>query len=504
MLAADAARQALADAGIGRDQVDGVLASSAFASSFHRFSVAFSEYLGIQPTFSNTLQVSGATAATMFNVAAAAIAGGLAETVLVVGGDSLLTGLSPDLALRSMTESRDQQYEMPFGIPVANTFAMTAHRHMKEFGTTPEQLAKVAVIQREHARRTPGAQMTKPITVDDVLTSGMVTSPYHKLDCSLISDGGAAFIVTSADRAKSLGIRVPIYVLGGGECYTHEHIFLMPSLTTTGAVQSSRKAYEMAGYGPTDMDVAGVYDCFTGTVIMMLEDLGFCAEGRRRPFRRGRSDDLRRSDPVQHAWRFALIRPFRRAGRLVPFLRNDPAAARRVRRTAGCGCDASGWCTASARASRRMRRRFWARRPRCDHAEEALDRSRLPIPDADTPCSGRHWRGRAAAAALPRLRGTSTTTSRRSAGTAARRASSTVPASGRGQGIFVQRRPSRAGARVQGRHALRRAAGRAGRRPANDQLARRRRSRKVTFDMPVQLVCEQINDEITLPRFKPA
>jgi len=279
LLAADAANKALADAGIARGDIDGVLAGHAFASPFHRFSVAFSEYFGIQPTFSNTLQVSGATAATMFNVAAAAITGGLAQTVLLVAGDSLLTGLSPDLALRSMTESRDQQYEMPFGIPVANTFAMTAHRHMKEFGTTAEQLAKVAVIEREHARRTPGAQMTKPITVNDVLDSGMVTSPYHKLDCSLISDGAAAFVVTSAKRAKDLGIRTPVYILGAGECYTHEHIFLMPSLTTTGAVESSRKAYEMAGYGPTDMNLAGVYDCFTGTVIMILEDLGFCPKG---------------------------------------------------------------------------------------------------------------------------------------------------------------------------------------------------------------------------------
>jgi acetyl-CoA acetyltransferase len=178
-----------------------------------------------------------------------------------------------------MTESRDQQYEMPFGIPVANTFAMTAHRHMKEFGTTSEQLAMVAVTQREHARRTPGAQMTRPITVADVLASGMVTTPYHKLDCSLISDGAAAFLVTSAARAKSLGIRAPVYILGGGECYTHEHIFLMPTLTSTGAVQSSRKAFEMAGYQPGDVDVAGIYDCFTGTVIMMLEDLGFCPKG---------------------------------------------------------------------------------------------------------------------------------------------------------------------------------------------------------------------------------
>ncbi|MBI2728156.1 MAG: thiolase [Polaromonas sp.] len=278
-LAAQAAKAALADAGMVRGNIDGVLCSAAFAASFHRFSVAFSEYMGIVPTFSNTLQVSGATAATMFNVAAAAIAGGLARNILVVGADSLLTGLSPDLALRAMTESRDQQYEMPFGIPVANTFAMTAHRHMKEFGTTAEQFAKVAVIHREHARRTPGAQMTTPITVDDVLNSGMVTTPYHKLDCSLISDGAAAFVITSADHARSGTLKPPVYILGAGECYTHEHVFLMPSLTTTGAVQSAQKAYAMAGYSARDIDVAGIYDCFTGTVIMMLEDLGFCPKG---------------------------------------------------------------------------------------------------------------------------------------------------------------------------------------------------------------------------------
>lgn len=278
-LAADAARKAVADAGISRPDIDGVLSSHAFASPFHRFSVAFSEYFGIQPTFSNNLQVSGASAATMFNLGAAAIHGGLAKVVMVVAADSLMTGLTPDLALRSLTESRDQQYEMPFGIPVANTFAMTAHRHMKEFGTTAEQLAAVAVTQRKHACSTPGAQQTAPISIDDVLNSGMVTSPYHKLDCSLISDGGAAFVLTSAEHARELGIEKPIYILGGGECYTHEHIFLMPSLTVTGAVQSSRLAYEMSGYKAAEMDVAGIYDCFTGTMIMMLEDLGFCPKG---------------------------------------------------------------------------------------------------------------------------------------------------------------------------------------------------------------------------------
>jgi acetyl-CoA acetyltransferase len=283
-LAADAARKALAEAGLPKSAVDGVLSCSAFASPFHRFSVAFSEYFGLQPTFSNTLQVSGATGATLFHAAAAAIVSGQAETVLVVGADSLLSGLTPDGALRSMSESRDQQYEMPFGIPVANTFAMTAQRHMLEYGTTAEQLAQVAVVHRDHARMTPGAQATAPITVQDVLDSGWVTTPYHKLDCSLISDGGAAFVVTSAERAHALGLPMPVLILGCGECYTHEHIFLMPSLTHTGAIQSGARALAMAGCTPADVDVAGIYDCFTGTVIMMLEDLGFCAKGEGGPF----------------------------------------------------------------------------------------------------------------------------------------------------------------------------------------------------------------------------
>jgi len=282
-LTADATLKALTDAGMDKSEIDGVLTGNAFASSFHRFSVALSEYLNIQPSYSNTLQVSGATAAAAVNTAAAAINAGLADTVLVACGDSLLTGMTPDMAIRAMTESRDQQYEMPFGIPVANTFAMTAHRHMKEFGTTSEQMAQVAVTFREHAASTPGAQKTDTITIEDVLTSKMVTTPYHKLDCSLISDGGVALILTSAERAYDYA-QEPIFILGGGEHYSHEHIFLMPELTETGAVKSAQKAYDMAGISAKDVDVAGIYDCFTGTVLMMLEDLGFCKKGEAGPF----------------------------------------------------------------------------------------------------------------------------------------------------------------------------------------------------------------------------
>ncbi len=280
---AEATRLALADAGIDKRQVDGLLTSPSFVAPFHRMSVAVSEYLGIQPTFSNTVNVSGASAAASVSLAAAAIHAGLAETVVVCCGDNMLSGMTRDLAVKALIESRDPQYEAPFGLLVATTFALTAQRHMAEYGTTREQLARVAVITRDHARRKPGAHMTAPLTIADVLASKPITTPYHMLDCALVSDGGAALVLTTAERARDLR-RKPIYLLGAGESYTQEHIFCAESITSTGARISSSKAYAMAGVDPADIDVAGIYDCFTGTVIMMLEDLGFCRKGEGGPF----------------------------------------------------------------------------------------------------------------------------------------------------------------------------------------------------------------------------
>lgn len=280
---AEATRLALEDAGLDKAGVDGLITAPSLVAPFHRMSVAVSEYLGIQPTLSNTLNTSGGTAAAAVSLAGAAIHAGLAETIVVCLGDNMLSGLTRDLAVKALVESRDPQYEAPFGLLVATTFALTAQRHMHEYGTTSEQLAHVAVISREHARRKPGAQMTAPITVGDVLASKPITTPYRMLDCALVSDGGAAVVLTTAERARDCRRR-PVYLLGGGESYTQEHIFCAGSLTTTGAAISSRKAYAMAGCGPADIDVAGVYDCFTGTVVMMLEDLGFCAKGEGGPF----------------------------------------------------------------------------------------------------------------------------------------------------------------------------------------------------------------------------
>jgi acetyl-CoA acetyltransferase len=149
---------------------------------------------------------------------------------------------------------------------------------MDRYGTTPEHLAAVAVNGRNYASLNPHAQMREPISIADVLNSRMIADPLHLLDCSLVSDGGAAVVLTSAERAKDFPQR-PVYLLGFGEGHGHEHISQARSLTTSAAVESGRRAFRMAGMGPGDIDVAQIYDCFTPVVLIELEDLGFCNKG---------------------------------------------------------------------------------------------------------------------------------------------------------------------------------------------------------------------------------
>jgi acetyl-CoA acetyltransferase len=149
---------------------------------------------------------------------------------------------------------------------------------MHEYGATEADFAAVAVAARAHAARHPGAQMRTPITVADELASKPISDPLKLLDCSLVSDGGAAVVLTRAERAGALRRR-PVYLLGAGEGHGHEHLSQAASLTTSAAVESGRRAFAMAGLTPADVDCAFVYDCFTPVVPIQLEDLGFCAKG---------------------------------------------------------------------------------------------------------------------------------------------------------------------------------------------------------------------------------
>jgi acetyl-CoA acetyltransferase len=175
------------------------------------------------------------------------------------------------------------QFETPYGLTVPAYYALIARAHMEKYGTTAEQMAAVAVSGRKYAELNPTAQMRAPITIEDVVNSRMIADPLHLLDCSLVSDGGSAVILTSAERAKDFPNH-SVYVLGFGEGHSHEHISQARSLTTSSAVESGQRAYQMAGLGPSDIDVAQIYDCFTPVVLIELEDLGFCAKGEGGPF----------------------------------------------------------------------------------------------------------------------------------------------------------------------------------------------------------------------------
>ena len=214
-ICAEAARLALADAGLTKDQVDGLVTCNPWVETHLYHAEMFSEYMQIFPKFCMTLNAGGATSLAAVQRAASAIVTGVCDTVLITHGDNARTGLAPQEVGAKMTTTMNPQFELPYGIPLTNGYAMAARAHMHEFGTTSEQLAQVAVSARKHAMLNPAAEMQTPLTIDDVLNSPVIADPLHVADCSLWSDGGAAFVVVAAERAKDFPNR-PVFLLGVG------------------------------------------------------------------------------------------------------------------------------------------------------------------------------------------------------------------------------------------------------------------------------------------------
>jgi acetyl-CoA acetyltransferase len=279
-LQADAARAALDDAGLNMQDVDGLFTTPLRVERWNMPAGVVAHHFGIRPNYLSTVDLAGASGVGMISQAVQAIEAGLCNTALCVAGQNLLSHKSRADAVKSMAEggSAHPQFEVPYGPLVPSLYALIAQRHMHEFGTTPEQLAEVAVAMRYHASLNANAHKTEPLTVGQVIGSRMVTTPLHVLDCAIVSDGGAAVIVTRADRARDLKT-TSIYLLGQGFGLRHSHIGEHRELTTTGAVESGAAAFKSAGLVPSDIDVAQIYDCFTITVIVELEDLGFCPKG---------------------------------------------------------------------------------------------------------------------------------------------------------------------------------------------------------------------------------
>jgi acetyl-CoA acetyltransferase len=270
-LMATASVEALAEAGLSLDQVDAVFAAT---SPLGMAPLNLIEYLGLRPKYIDGTQIGGASAASHLNHARIGLEAGQIEVALVAYGS-----IQRSVGRAKAAPQELDPYEMLFSpaMPVA-AYALATSRHMHTFGTTEQQLAEVAVAARSWAMRSPRAWSRDPLTVADVLASPPVASPLKVRDCCLTTDGGGAMVVTTAERARHL--RQPqVHVLGVGEATSHRHITSMPELTATAAQQTGARAYAMAGLGPEDIDLVGLYDAFTITPILFLEDLGFCAKG---------------------------------------------------------------------------------------------------------------------------------------------------------------------------------------------------------------------------------
>jgi len=277
-----AAHRAVADAGLTMRDIDGI-ATASVASTMWAMPVI--EHLGIRPTFIDNTMIGGSSFVAHLMPALQALASGQCNAVLVCYGSTQRTSTLNRAEIGSARRKLDPQpYETPYQpLSPLSSYALAAARHMHQYGTTREQLAEVAVAARKWAQLNPEAFTRDPLTIDDVLSSRMVSDPLTVRDSCLVTDGAGAYVLVRADRARDLP-RKPVYVLGSSTACWNRQISSMDDLTVTAAQQSGAIAFEMAGMRPADIDVVELYDAFTINPILFLEDLGFCKKGEGGPF----------------------------------------------------------------------------------------------------------------------------------------------------------------------------------------------------------------------------
>lgn len=280
----EASLAAIADAGLTPRDIDGVIPVGITGATAEEYIANF----GLTDLrFSAVIPHGGASGIGALQAAAAAVATGIATTVLVPSGRNVSSGARAGVRIHQMPQFHFvTSYERPLGaIAPAQLYAPMARRHMELYGTTSEQFGAIAVACREHAILHGNAVMTTPITLADHQASRMITDPFRLLDCSLESDGGAAYVVTTAERARDLA-RPPVELLGiaMGHPDSPSSITQRPDLTRIGIAKAAPIAFGMAGVAPDDIDVAEIYDCFTYVVLCQLEDMGFCRKGEGGPF----------------------------------------------------------------------------------------------------------------------------------------------------------------------------------------------------------------------------
>jgi acetyl-CoA C-acetyltransferase len=269
-LHAEVALGALADAGLEVSDVDGYLCDS--SAGFGAISMA--DYLNLRPRYVDSTETGGSSYLVHVGHAAAAIATGRCHVALITMAGLGRTGRAP--TARS-SGSPEAGFESMWGMSAISGYALAAQRHMFEFGTTSAQLAEVKVAASLHAQHNPHAFLRNPVTVDEVLDSPVISSPLHRLDCCVVTDGGGAVVVVSPEVARDLE-RQSVKVLGQAEAVKHTGNGRI-DLTFTGAAYTGPEAFAQAGVTPADVDYVSLYDSFTITVVQTIEDLGFCAKG---------------------------------------------------------------------------------------------------------------------------------------------------------------------------------------------------------------------------------
>lgn len=273
-LMSQAAALAIQDAGLKRTDIDGVLCGYSTVSPHIMLATVFAEHFGIRPSYAHAVQVGGATGLAMAMLAHHLVDAGVVRHVLVVSGENRLTGQSRDASVAALAQVGHPDYEVPLGPTIPAYYGLVASRYMREYRVTQEDFAEFAVLMRTHAHDHPGAQFQEPITVADVMASKPVALPLKLLDCCPVSDGGAAFVI-SRQPTGSTRVRVR----GCAQAHTHQHVTAAPALSEFGAEISIAKARAAAGVAISDVRYAAVYDSFTITLAMLLEDLGLARRG---------------------------------------------------------------------------------------------------------------------------------------------------------------------------------------------------------------------------------
>lgn len=276
-LMAQSVDRALSDCGLKKSDIDGVFAMIEPASLPVP---AVCEYLGLQPKVMEGTMLGGSSFVNFLQWAALSITNGLCDVALITYGSNARSGkLRPGGFAAT-------PYETEYGARLITSYALAAARHMHEYGTTREHLAEVAVAARQWARKNPKAFVKEPLSVEDALAARMISDPLGLTDCCLITDGGGAVILVSAERAKDLPQK-PVYLLGIAAEHSHQQIAQMADLTVTAASRSGARAFEMAGLKPKDIDLLELYDAFSINTLLFLEDMGFCEKGEGGPFLSG-------------------------------------------------------------------------------------------------------------------------------------------------------------------------------------------------------------------------